>query len=67
MWPTDILFLYALVVGSSYSLIKNKTETAVINIMSFRIFMEWTFRILIQHTFSKVRLKYDETYYIQKL
>ena len=62
MWPTDILFLYALVLGSSYSLIKNKTETAVINIMSFRIFMELTFRMLIQHIIIfKSDLKYDET------
>ena len=47
------------------SLIKNKTRTVVINIVSFRIFMNLTFRMLVNIHFqkwSKVTVTdYDET------
>ena len=61
---TLLLCIENFVTGSSLSLIKNKAQTAVINIVSFRIFINLMFRMPSTYifksdlnTFSKVFLK----------
>ena len=45
--------LFGLLFLGHRSLIENKTQTAVINIVSFRIFINLTFRMLIKIYFQK--------------